>query len=271
MKFVTPHEALLALSLSVSGFSCRGASGVDDALPDAAQVMQRVVQRADDVARAGEASEYVFEKRSISEELDTSGRATKTTEQTFEVIPIQGIPFSRLVKIGNRDLTREETEVQTRKELEFRQRVGRKDAEPVGRRNRNWLDMRLVGRYDFKVEGRDSLLGRPVLILSFHPKPNYVAEKTIKDKVLNRLAGTLWIDEQEAEIAQLKVGLTEDLSLGLFGAVGSLKQFDFKLERAPLADGVWVTRKQDIVLCGRKILSSVAHRTLEESSNFRKP
>jgi hypothetical protein len=30
-------------------------------------------------------------------------------------------------------------------------------------------------------------------------------------------------------------------------------------------------RKQDIVLCGRKILSSMAHRTLEESFNFRKP
>jgi hypothetical protein len=36
--------------------------------------MERVVQRADDVARAGEASKYAFEKHSISEELDTLPR-----------------------------------------------------------------------------------------------------------------------------------------------------------------------------------------------------
>jgi hypothetical protein len=271
VKFITLHGSLLAGSLLVPGFSCHCASPTDGALPDASQVIERVVQRADDVACAGEAGKYAFEKHSISEELDTLGKATKTTERTYEVIPIQGVPFSRLVRIGNRNLTEQETKAQNRKELEFRKKVARNDAETMAEKNGDWLDKDLVDRYDFKVEGRDSFQSRPVLILSFNPRKNHGVEKTIEDKVLNRLAGTLWVDEKEAEIAQLKVGLTEDLSLGWFGAVGSLKQFDLKLVRAPLADGVWVTQKQVVMMCGRKIVSSMRHSTLEESSNFRKP
>ena len=96
-------------------------------------------------------------------------------------------------------------------------------------------------------------------------------EKKIEDKVMKRLAGTVWIDEEQSEVVQLKLGLTADLSLGLFGMIGSLKQFDLTLERARLPEGVWVERKQTLVLGGRKIFSSMHYRTVAESSNFRKP
>jgi hypothetical protein len=272
MKFVTLHGALLVGSLLCARVSGHGAVPSESTLPAASQVMQRVVERAhDDEARAHGANEYAFEKHSITEELDASGKAAKTRDETYEVIPIQGIPFSRLVKMGNRDLTPEETEAQNRKELEFREKVALTDSKPAGRRKRNWLDTRVVDHFDFTMEGRETLHGRPALILSFHPKASNPPARTVEDKVLNRLEGTLWVDEQESEIAKLSIGLTEDLSFGLFGAVGSLKRFDLKLDRERLADGVWVTRRQDLVLGGRKIFSSMAHRTLEESTNFRKP
>jgi hypothetical protein len=269
MKFVTRNWLLLSGGLLVAGLSGQCAALSDGALPDATQVMERVVQRAGEVARAGEAGKYVFEKHSVSEELDSSGNATKTTEKTYEVIRIEGRPFSRLVKIQNRALTEEETKAQNRKEQEFREKMALQD--PEHKRKDDWLDPRLIDRYDFKVESRDCLKGRSVLVLSFHPRANREAEKTVEDRVLNRLAGSLWVDEQEAEIAQLKVGLTEDLSLGLFGMIGSLKQFDLEIERERLADGDWVDQKQRVLLFGRKIFSPMRYRTLEESSNFKKP
>jgi hypothetical protein len=271
MKFFTLHGTLLVGSLLFTSVRCQGALLSDGALPAASEVMQRVVELAHDAALAPGANEYAFEKHSITQELDASGKATKSSDETYEVIPIQGIPFSRLVKLGNRDLTPEETEAQNLQELEFRERVARADSKPAGRRRRNWLDARMVERFDFTMEGRETLDGRPMLMLSFHPKSSYASARTIEDKVLNKLSGTLWVDETEAEIAKLSVSLTKDLSFGLFGAVGSLRQFDLKLDRERLGDGVWVTRRQDLVLGGRKIFSSMTHRTLEESTNFRKP
>ena len=53
--------------------------------------------------------------------------------------------------------------------------------------------------------------------------------------------------------------------------IGSLKQFDLTLQRERLPDQVWVDRKQTLVLAGRKVFSAMHHRTVKESSNFRKP
>jgi hypothetical protein len=250
--------------------SDRCASQVSDDLPDAETVMKNVVHRSEAVARVGEADKYRYEKRSVEEELDAAGKPTKTTEELYDVIPIGGMPFERLVKVQGRELTEKELKEQNRKEEEFRKRMAEQGTERSSATNNDWLDPKLVDRFVFHVEGRSNLLSRPVLILSFKPKP-LAPEKTIADKVLKRLAGTLWIDEQESEIAQVKVGLIADLSLGWFGMIGSLKQFDLTLERAPLADGVWVDRKQMLVLGGRKVFTTMHFRAVEESSNFRKP
>jgi hypothetical protein len=258
--------AVVSLLFLVScALVCQSANPTGDGLPDASEVMRKVVQRADDTENAREAK-YTFEKHATIEELDASGTPTKTRQETYQVIPIEGARFSRLIKTQGRDLTSEEIEEQNRKESEFRKKIGRKSAS--SNPDEDWLDAHLVERFDFRVEGREKSQGRSLLILSFHPKKNRGAEKSLEDRVLSRLAGTLWIDEQEAEVARLSVGLTEDLSLGWFGMIGSLKQFDLQISRERLADGTWVTQSQTVVLSGRKVLSTMRYRTRDEYSNF---
>ena len=247
----------------------RSAAAANTDLPDAAAVMEKVIQRSQEAERTGEADKYRYDKRSVEEELDRSGNPTKTTEELYDVIPISGVPFERLVKVQGRELNEKEVKEQNRKEEEFRKRVAEQSTDRSSRTNDDYLNQEVVDRFVFRIEGRTNLLSRPVLILSFHPKPS-APEKKIADKVLKRLAGTLWIDEGESEIAQLKLGLTADLSLGLFGMIGSLKQFDLMLERERLPEGVWVDRKQTLVLGGRKVFSTMHFRAIEESSNFRK-
>jgi hypothetical protein len=265
MKFISLQRSFLLAGLLL----CRWEATSQESLPDPSSVLERMIQRAEEESRAGETRKYTYEKRSVIEELDSVGKATKTTEEVYEVVPIQGIPFSRLVKIQNRELTAEETKEQNRKEQEFRHKVAAKDSDQ--RRNDDTLNPYLVDRYDFKVERRDSLENRPVLVLSFRPKTNRRPERTVEDKVLNRLAGTVWVDEREAEVAQLQVRLTEDLWLGWFGMIGSIKQCDLKIQRQRLPDGVWVNKEQTVMLCGRKILSPMRRRTQEESYSFKKP
>ena len=148
--------------------------------------------------------------------------------------------------------------------------MAKEDAEDLAKTNQGRLDKSLVDRFVYQVEGRGSVEQRPAFIVSFRPKPT-ASEKSIGDRVLSRLAGTLWVDEQDWEIARLKVGLTADLSLGLFGMVGSIKQMNIDFEQTRLPDGVWVTQKQTFALRGRKIFSSMNYRTVEESSKFHKP
>jgi hypothetical protein len=248
----------------------KGASQTKSELPDPGAVMEKVIQRSREVARADAANKYAYQKYSIEEELDAAGRPTKTTEEIYDVIPIGGVPFERLVKVQGRDLTEKQVKEQDRKEEEFRKKLSEQNAERSTATNNDYLNQEIIDRFAFRIEGRTNLLNRPALILSFQPKPA-APDKKIADKVLKRLAGTLWIDEEESEIAQLKLGLTADLSLGWFGMIGSLKTFDLTLERARLPDGVWVDKKQTLVLGGRKVFSRMHFRAVEESSNFHKP
>ena len=241
------------------------------ALADADTIMKNVVRRSQETARADEADKYSYKKHSIEEELNASGKPTKTTDKTYQVVPILGVPFSRLIKIQNRDLTEKEVREQDKKEQEFRKKLEERPPDQTGATNKEGIDEALVSRFVFQIEGRENLHDRATIILSFHPKPNTGRDKTVGDKVLARLAGTLWVDEQEWEIAQLKLGLTADLSLGWFGMIGSIKQFDLAIERARLPDGVWVDTRQTLELGGRKVLSTMHVRSTEESTNFHKP
>ncbi|HXP63483.1 MAG TPA: hypothetical protein VN829_23470 [Dongiaceae bacterium] len=246
-------------------------AAVGGSLPEAAAVMKRVVQRAEQVARGAEEGKYVYEKRSVVEELDDAGKARKTTEKTYKVALIRGLPLARLTKVQNRDLTEEEIRAEDRKEQELRNRVTGKDPQQMVKKKENWLTPELVGRYDYKVEGRESVENRPMLVLSFQPKAGHNPDETIPDRVLRRLAGRLWVDEAEAEVARVQAGLTEDLSLGWFGLIGSLKQCDLDLQKKRLEDGGWVNAKQTLEIRGRKLFSRMRVRTLEESYNFKRP
>ena len=239
-------------------------------LPTAGAVLQRMLQRANDVAPAREAFRYAYEKRSLTEDLDDNGRPIKTTRKTYQVTPIQGVPFARLIRINNRELTPEQLKTQDKKEQEFRRKLAGQDPKAAAAEDEEILNPKLIERYDFKVEKRDWRDHRPVLLLSFCPKKTNRLEKNVEDKVLDRLAGRLWVDEAEAEVVEVRVGLTEDLSLGWFGMIGSLKQCDVTMERQRLPGDVWVNKSFGISLGGRKVFTSMRYHVLEEFCNFRK-
>jgi hypothetical protein len=270
MSFAVLKRHFLATGICVLAV-LPGNALAEENLPEASSVIQRVLRRAEEADQAREESKYAYQKRSVSEELDDSGKPVKKTEKVFQVTPIEGVPFSRLIRIQNRDLTEEERELQDRKEEAFRRRIAEKRSHARHGIDEDAINSDLVERYDFKVEKRDWVNKRAVLVLSFHPKKDRTAEKTVEDRVLNRLAGQVWVDEEEAEVLQVRVGLTEDFSIGLFGMICSIKQCDVKIERQRLPDDVWVKKSFAVLLGGRKLLSSIRYRSLEEFYNFKKP
>ncbi len=270
MTPVKGSSILLVMTLVTGRLSGQDSPLVSPALSDAAAVMQKVVERAQTQAKDNYTPKYRYEKHTRIEELDASGKATSTKEEIYEVFPIEGVPYSRLVRIGNRELTAKESKEQDRKEQEFRKSLANEAQGQSEKTNQSGLDPALVARFTFQIQGRETNDSRSALVLSFEPKSKRGAEKEIADRVLNRLAGTIWVDEADWEISRLKVHLTDELSLGWFGMVGSLKELSFELEEKRMPDGVWVPKKQTLSLRGRKVLSPMRYRTMDDCSNFRR-
>lgn len=240
-----------------------------ESLPDSAEVTSKIVQRARAVARSQGNPPYSYQKRSLVEELDAAGQVVKATEKTYEVTLIAGVPFSRLVKIQGRQLTPEELKKEDAREEAFRQKLTAVNLKHLARKKETWLTPALVGKFQFTVQERLHYQGRKTLRLEFQPKPGGLPAKTLQDRVLNRLAGTLWLDEEDAEIVKGSVHLSESVNVGM-GIIGSLSQLELILERQRMTDGVWVNTKHSILIQGRKLFSAMRYKTTEESSGFRK-
>lgn len=238
-------------------------------LPAASNLLQRVVERAQTVARAGGTNHYAYDKRSVTEELDEDERVTKSTEKLYRVELIGGLPFPRLVKVQGRELSAKELEKENQRETAFRQRVTRVDMGKKAKRKEGLATPELVDRFDFRVTKREVVEGRPTLVMTFAPRAG-TPVKTMEDKIFQKVFGTVWVDEQEAEMTKLDASVRGPVPLGWFGAVGSLHKFQATIERSRMPDGVWVNRKSSFWIVARKLLSTIRTRTVEGSSGFRR-
>ena len=233
----------------------------------ATNVLNRVIDRASQVARSGNDRKYTYAKRALVQELNSKGEVIESTEKKYKVLLIRGWPFSRLVEVQGQKLSEAELQKEDQKEEEFRKKVAGRDLSKMREKKEAWLKPELVERFDFTVLSNAVYANRDTIVLEFKPRPGE-PEKTVQDKIYNRIAGLLWIDQEDAEIARIDAHLIEDLSLGWFGMLGSLKTCDLTIERKRMPEGVWVNGKQILMMVGRKVFSSMRYRAVEESSGF---
>jgi hypothetical protein len=238
-------------------------------LPAAAEVTRRMVERSQAIARF-DGPQCTYCKRSWLERMDSTGRTLSSEEKVYLVTVIAGVPFNRLLKIQGRDLSAEELAREDAKEERFQQRFVPADRKKLASRREGLVTPELLGRYDFVVEGRTVLSNRPTLVLSFKPKTGSLPTTKLVDRLLNRMAGKLWVDEQDADTARVEVRLIEPLYLGWFGWMGSLTQFELSLTRQRMLDDIWVNAKQTLLIQCRKVTTPVRFRLTEESSEFKK-
>ena len=262
--------AMLVIVVSACAFLSPNLGRAAEKLPEASAVTRRMIERAQAVARAEQGPQYTYDKRSLLQELDAAGKTIKSEEKFYQVHLIAGFPFNRLVKIQGRELTPEELKKEERKEERFRQKFVSADARKMASRKEAWVTPELLERYQFEVKERITLSNRATLVLTFRPKDGKLPNKTITDKLLNHMTGTVWVDEADGDTAKLSVHLLETVSLGWLGVLGSLSQCELSLERQRMAEGVWINAEQDLLIQYRKLTSTRHFRTTEESSQFKK-
>jgi hypothetical protein len=240
------------------------------ALPAGSNVIHRLLERGEKVAKAHEAQHYTYDKRSLVEELNESGKVVKSTEKLYKVMLINGLSFPRLVKIQGRDLTPAELEKQNKREEEFRKKVSQVDVKKKAEKKESWATDELVSKFTYTTVRRETLNGRATLAVAFTPKAKPGTGKSIEDRVLSCISGTVWVDEEDAEFTRLESKLRASISMGWFGMFGSLSRLDIVLVRARMPDGVWVNTRNSFIVNARKLLETIRSRTTEECSGFKR-
>jgi len=244
-------------------------ASVSPPLPSATNVLNRVIDRASHLARDGNDEKYSYAKRTLTQELNSQGEVIQSTEKKYEVLLVRGWPFARLVQIQGQQLSEADIRKEDEREQQFRSKLEGRDLKKMREKKEAWIKPELLARFNFKVVSNAVYANRQTWVLEFKPKAG-APDNTVQDRIYNRIAGILWIDQEDAEIARVEAHLNKDLSLGWLGMLGSLKTCDLTLERQRMPEGVWVNAKQILLLVGRKLFSTMRYRAAEESSGFQR-
>jgi hypothetical protein len=117
----------------------------------------------------------------------------------------------------------------------------------------------LVSRFEFTLVGRETVNGRPALVLDFKPAAKSLPVISYKDHFINKAAGRLWVDEADYAIARGNIYLTQQVNV-LGGLVGAIWKFTYSFDRERTPEGLWFSRQVDWHLEGREV---VFHRIVD--------
>ena len=247
-----------------SGLRVHGAPGE----LNAEEIINRAVERAKDAQQQAKNRPYTYSRVSVVEDIDDQGVVTERKEKNYLMVPFAGAFYQRLVRTNGQPLSGKERKQEEEKERKFRQRLAESQSAKVEDKQRIILGRELVSRFQFTLEGRETVEGRAAYVLSFLPRAGAV-EKKVDDRVMNRLAGKLWIDMQEFEMAKIEFRLTEKVSIGWGGILASLQKFAFTLTRTRVTEGVWFNRLFRGDIEGRKLLGALRLKIRDEASDFK--
>jgi len=210
-------------------------------------------------------SQYTYTEKQTLMQLDSKG-APKTTEvNVFEVFP--GSPERvgyrrRIVRDGApltlAELKKEDQQVEKRVEAAEHRRSRITPPE----RERNRVD-RLrreeqiiddaLGIFDVEMAGRETIGGRPAILLNFWPRAAY-KPKTSEGKNMQHVAGRAWIDEEDYQVARVEVEVIDPISIGL-GILAKLqKGASIVADRRKFNDEIWLPMRTEITLNARVLL-----------------
>ena len=238
-------------------------------LPTAREIIDKVVERARWVQKNRPALQYSYTQRLTIEKLEDNGAVKEHEERLYRVVTIEGEPFLQLVEKNGKPPTEDDLDAEKKREKEFRKRLEerRKKAKPEDEGFR--FDQELVEKYRAEVLGREEVNGRAAWVLRFEPKSRDLPVRKRVDRLTNKLAGKLWIDEKDHEIVKAEGRLIEPAKVG-WGMLANFSKFDFAVEQVRLDDATWLPLRVDALLQGRIVFSSMYQRQSIRWGGFHK-
>ena len=122
--------------------------------------------------------------------------------------------------------------------------------------------------FQFALERRDTLLGEPVIVVSFKPKPG-AAPKSREGRIAASFSGFAWVHEHEYQVMRVEAQATTDTSFG-FGVLAKLHRGTTALFTRQRFGDVWLPAETQVSGTGRAILlRKVTFNYLRQYSDYR--
>lgn len=227
-------------------------AGQEAPLPDKDDFLAKARQRLKSDDRLLE--DYAYRERQVRVDFDTSGHVTSKVTKEFEVYPsVDGSPaYRRLVAVNGvpepagklADADRRQR-AKTQEWLHDRQaesqaaRARRESRERRDREHEGRIIDDIVRVFDFRLERREEMRGRPAIVLAFAPRPG-VTPLEDESAPMTKVRGQAWVDEQDHEVVRVDLECTDTITLGLGLLARIGKGTTLRFERQKVNGEAWL-------------------------------
>lgn len=239
------------------------------AIPDVATLLQEVQdhQRKTDAIR----EDYTFHELVRTDALDGDGSVKQTKTEESEVFFVHGHRILRLIKRNGAELSEKD---KAKEEKRVRQEIAGSAKEPKrSERGRGGGRDRIVSRILAVAKTsnprREMFRGRPTLVFDFEGNPHAKASG-MDQNAAKKLAGTVWIDEADRQVARLEVRFYDNFRIG-GGILASVqKGTSMNVDQSPLGAGLWMQTGSEDHLAARVVIKHLRMNVHIQDFGFKK-
>jgi hypothetical protein len=241
-------------------------------LPELEPLLKALNENQDKIDELRE--RYTCRLVEIERKHDGDGRVKETETRSYEVTPLGERSVERLMSVNGKELSaseREKEDKRVQKEVEEiikrrekkdqkeeRARAkGEKEKEDDGVEIKDFLRIS-----EITSVRREMFRGHEVIAFDFEPRKGFKPKNRGED-IVNKLAGTIWVDEAAQQVARLEARLTDSYKIagGMLASIGASTAFSFEQEK--IGDEVWLPSSMEANISARVLLLAKFNRSVE--------
>jgi hypothetical protein len=214
---------------------------------------------------------YTFHEIVRTETLDGNGTVKETKTEESEVFFVNGHRIIRLVKRDGVELNAHEQErEQERVKKEIEGYVKTAHGTERGRGGgRARIISQILAVAKTSNPRRVSFRGRDTLVFDFEGDPKAKASG-MDQSAAKKLAGTVWIDDADRQVARLEVHFYDNFHIG-GGLLASVqKGTSMNVDQSPLGEGLWMQVGSEDHLAARVVVKNLRMNLHIQDFDFKK-
>ncbi|MEK6320788.1 MAG: hypothetical protein AABN33_03800 [Acidobacteriota bacterium] len=242
-------------------------------LPELEPLMKAITANQDKLEEMRE--RYTCRLVQIERKHDGDGRVKETETHAYEVTPIGDAFIERLISTNGKELSASEREKEDKRVQKVVEEIIKRQEKKQEKKER----ARASGEQEEKQKDdltikdflriseitsvrREMFRGHEVIAFDFEPRKGF-KPKNRADEIANKLAGTIWVDEQAQQVARLEARLTDSFKIGggVLASIGPSTAFVFEQDK--INDEVWLPSLMEANVTARLLLFAKFNRSVE--------
>jgi hypothetical protein len=257
--------ALALVWWAAAGFAAKAAD--DAAIPDIRQLMIEVMQHQREMDKVRE--NYTYHSTVVTEELDSSGKVTKTETEEIDTFFVNAHRIERTVKKDGKPLSGHELDKENErvtKLVEKAQHVP--PGQPLEGPNQTVSITQLLDIMQVMNPRRVDFRGRSTIVFDFAGRKDAKTHGLAED-ASKKLAGTLWVDEKDRQVARMEARFTDNFHVGAGLLANIQRGSSFYFDQGLVNGEIWLPTGGEFRVQARVLLvKGVREHVIEHDADY---